>query len=147
VTLGSHVSEDRSTYTVTGVQQYKRGEWRTVNRKSPATIKAGRTLKLRAVLSGPEEKAYASYSFAVPKRFRDQKGYLSVTGGNWLYSEAPWQPTVDKIAKAVDAQVRNDATQAQFSVSNERGELVKTVVSGAVDKVVNGERRVKVLVK
>ena len=66
---------------------------------------------------------------------------------NWMWSEAPWQPTVAKIAKAVEAQVRNDETQAQFSISNNKGEHVKTIVSGAFDKVVNGDRRVKVLVK
>jgi SpoIVB peptidase S55 len=147
VTLGSDVSDDKSTYTITGVQQYKAGEWHPVNRKSPATIKAGRTLKLRAVLRAPDRTAFARYSFAVPKRLHDQKGFFSVTGGNWLYSEAPWQPTVDKIAKAVDAQVRNDATQAQFSVYSERGEFVRTVRSGAFDKVVNGDRSVKVLIK
>ncbi len=99
------------------------------------------------MLSGSSGTRFANYSFAVPKRYHDKKGFLSVSGGNWLYSEAPYQPTVNKIAKAVKAQVRNDETQAQFSISNNRGEHVKTVVSGAVDKVVNGDRRVKVLVR
>ena len=46
---------------------------------------------------------------------------------------------MDKIAQAVEAQVRNDETQAQFSISNNKGELRQDVVSGAVDKVVNGD--------
>lgn len=147
VTMTSEVDEDKSAYTVTAVQQRRNGAWVRVTRKAPATVKAGRTLRLRAVLSGPTGTAYANHTFAVPKRFHDQKGFVSVTGGNWLYSEAPYQPTVKKIAKAVAAQVRNDTTQAQFSVSNNRGELVRTAVSGAVDKVVNGDRWVKVLVR
>ena len=147
VTMHSDVSADKSAYTVTAVQQRKNGEWVKVTGKAPATIKAGQTLQLRAVLSGPSGTRYATYSFAVPKRYHDKKGFVYVSGGNWLYSEAAYQPTVNKIAKAVKAQVRNDETQAQFSISNNRGERVKTVVSGAVDKVVNGERRVKVLIK
>jgi len=147
VAMTSDVSEDKSTYTVTAVQQRKGGEWVNVSRKSPATVKAGHTLKLRSVLSGPSGTRYARYSFAVPERFHDQRGFLSVSGGNWLYSEAAYQPTVGKIAKALADQVRNDATQAQFSVSNERGEIVRTKVSDPVDRVVNGDRRVKVLVK
>jgi hypothetical protein len=147
VGMNSEVSEDKSSYTVTAVQQRRAGDWVKVSKRSPATVKAGRTLRLRAVLRGPSGTTYANYRFAVPKRFHDQKGFVYVTGGNWLYSEAAYQPTVGKIAKALAAQVRNDATQAQFSVSNNRGELVKTAVSGAVDKVVNGDRRVKVLVR
>ncbi|HET9422200.1 MAG TPA: hypothetical protein VFO49_13765 [Nocardioides sp.] len=147
VTMYSDVSPDRAAYSVTAVQQRKNGEWVKVTRKEPATIKAGRTLQLRAVLSGPSGTQFANYSFAVPKRYHDKNGFVYVTGGNWTYSEAPWQPTVDKIAKAVEAQVRNDETQAQFSISDNKGERVTTVVSGAVDKVVDGDRRVKVIVK
>ena len=51
------------------------------------------------------------------------------------------------LRQQLEAQVRNDETQAQFSISNNKGEHVKTIVSGAFDKVVNGDRRVKVLVK
>jgi hypothetical protein len=147
VTMDSVVSPDKSTYTITAVQQRKNGDWVKVTGKKPATVKAGHTLQLRAVLSGPGGTRHVGYSFDVPKRFQDKKGYVYVTGGNWLWSDAPYQPTVGKIAKAVKAQVRNDETQAQFSISNGRGERVKTVVSGPVDKVVNGDRRVKVLVK
>jgi hypothetical protein len=147
VTMHSDVSADKSAYSITAVQQRKNGEWVKVTGKAPATVKAGHTLKLRAVLSGPSGTKYAGYSFDVPKRYHDKKGFVYVSGGNWMWSEAPWQPTVAKIAKAVEAQVRNDETQAQFSISNNKGEHVKTVVSGAFDKVVNGDRRVKVLVK
>ncbi len=147
VTMHSNVNADKAAYTITAVQQRKGGEWVKVTGKEPATIKAGKTLQLRAVLSGPSSTKYANYSFSVPKRYDGKKGFVSVTGGSWLFSDAAFLPTVDKIANAVDDQVRNDETQAQFSVSNNKGERVKTVVSGAVDKVVNGERRVKVLIK
>ena len=147
VTMHSDVTTDKSAYSITAVQQRKNGKWVKVTGKAPATIQAGRTVQLRAVLSGPSGTRYAKYSFAVPKRFHDKKAFVYVTGGNWLFSEAAYQPTVNKIAKAVNAQVRNDETQAQLSVSTNRAEYLKTVVSGAVDKVVNGERRVKVLIK
>ena len=147
VTMNSEVSADKSAYTITAVQQRKNGEWLKVTGKAPATIKAGNRLQLRAVLSGPSGTRFVNYGFDVPKRYHDKKGFVFVTGGNWLFSEAAFQPTVNRIAKAVKAQVRNDETQAQFAIRNNNGELVKTVVSGAVDKVVNGDRRVKVLVK
>ena len=124
VTMDSAVSPDKSTYTITGVQQRKNGEWVKVTGKVPATIKAGRTLQLRAVLSGPGVVRFVGYSFDVPKRYHDKKGFVYVTGGNWLWSDAPYQPTVGKIAEAVKAQVRNDETQAQFSISNNKGERV-----------------------
>ena len=147
VSMTSEVSEDKSAYTITGVQQRRGGEWVNVGRKAPALVKAGHQLRLRAVLSGPSGTAYTSYKFAVPKKFHDQRGFLSVTGGNWLYSEAAFQPTVDKIAKAVAAQVRNDATQAEFVISSEKGEHLKRLVGPSTDKVVNGEHHVKVKVR
>jgi hypothetical protein len=147
VTLTSVVSEDKSTYTITGVQQRRKGQWVKVGRHAPAVVKAGRTLRLRAVLTSPSGTSYASYSFAVPKKFHDQRGFLSVIGGGQLYSEAAYQPTVDTIAKAVAAQVRNDATQAELVMSSRRGALLKRLVSPATDKVVNGEQRVKVMVR
>jgi hypothetical protein len=147
VTMTSSVTDDASAYTLTAVQQWKGGSWVNVSRKSPATVRAGHTLRLRSVLTGPSGTTYASYSFQVPQRFHDQTGYVYVAGGNWLWSEAPYQPTVDKIAKAVAAQVRNDATQARLSLSTGRSEIEKTKVSGVVDKVVNGDKRVKVLVR
>lgn len=147
VTINSTVSEDKSTYTLSGVQQRRGGEWVKVTRKSPARVKAGRILRLRAVLTGPTGTTYVKHRFAVPKRFQGRNGYLSVTGGNWLYSEAAYQPTVTKIAKAVAAQVRNDATAAGLFIDGRRGGYTRTLVSGPVDKVVNGERSVKVLVR
>lgn len=147
VALTSDVSEDKSAYTITGVQQRRGGEWVNVSKKAPASVKAGHQLRLRAVLSGPSGTAYTPYTFAVPKKFHDQRGFLTVTGGNWLYSEAAFQPTVDKIAKAVAAQVRNDATQAEFGISSEKGEFLKRLVGPSTDKVVNGDKRVKVKVR
>jgi hypothetical protein len=147
VTMSSEVSEDKSTYTITGMQQRRKGEWVKVGRHAPAEIKAGHTLHLRAVLTSPSGTAYTSYNFAVPKKFHDQRGFLSVVGGGWLYSEAAYQPTVDKIAKALADQVRNDATQAEFSIGSRRGEHFERLVGPALDKVVTGEHRVKVKVR
>ena len=147
VTMTSEVTEDKSAYSITAVQQRRRGDWIKVGRRAPAVIKAGRTLQLRAVLSGPNGTSYTRYQFAVPKRFHDQRGSVTLTGGNWLYSDAAFQPTVDKIAAAVAAQVRNDATQAEFSISSGRAQHLKRLVGASTDKVVNGQHRVKVLVR
>ncbi len=147
VNMTAEVSEDKSAYTITAVQQRRKGEWVKVGKKAPAIIKAGGKLQLRAVLTGPSGTAYTSYNFAVPRKFHDQRGFVSVTGGNWLYSEAAFQPTVDKIAAAVAAQVRNDASQAELSISSERGEHLKRLVGPTTDKVVNGDARVRVLVR
>jgi len=147
VTMNSEVSEDKSTYTITAVQQRKGDKWVTLGKKSPASVKAGGTLRLRAVLTGPSGTTYTKYNFAVPKRFHDERGFVSLTGGNYMFSEAPYQPTVGKIAKAVAAQVRNDATQAEFRIGDGKGEHVKALVGPAVDHVVNGDRRVRVLVR
>lgn len=147
VTMSSDVSPDKATYKVDSVQQFRKGKWSTLGKGKPAVVKGGNTLRLRAVLAGPSGKKYVGYKFFVPKKFRGQRGTVSLTGGNWLYSEAAYQPSVARIAKAVARQVRNDETQAEFSISNERAEHTKTIVGSAVDHVVNGSKRVRVQVK
>ena len=147
VDMTSEVSEDKSTYTITAVQQRRGDKWVKVGKHAPAVIKAGRVLHLRAVLSSPSGPAYTTYNFKVPKKFHDKRGFVSVTGGNWLYSEAAYQPTVAKIEKALAAQVRNDAARAEFSINGARDDHLERLVGPAIDKVVNGEQRVRVLVR
>ena len=147
VTMSSEVMTDKTTYTIDELQQRRKGKWVTLGKGKPAVVKAGKTLHLRAVLDSPSGSATTTYNFAVPKRFHDQRGFLSVTGGNWLYSDAPYKPSVKKIAKAVKAQVRNDATRAEFSISGRRDQHVERLVGPAVDKVVNGEKRIRVVVR
>jgi len=145
--MNADVMKDKTTYTIDEIQQRRKGKWVTLGKGKPAIVKAGQVLHLRAVLDSPSGKAHTTYNFDVPKRFHDQRGNLSVTGGNWIFSDAPYKPTVNKIAKAVAAQVRNDATRAEFSVAGRRDQHVERLVGPAVDKVVNGERRVRVVVR
>jgi hypothetical protein len=147
VTMRSEVSSDKSTYSIASVQQLRKGRWTSLGKGKPAVVKAGGTLHLRAVLEGQDGPAQVTYNFAVPKRFHGQRGSVTLTGGNWLYSDAAFQPTVAKIAKAVARQVRNDATKAELSVGNGRADHVTTSVGAGVGHVVNGSKRVRVQVR
>lgn len=147
VTMRSEVSKDKSTYTITAVQQQRNGTWVTLGKGKPAIARVGQVLQLRAVLTGPSGTVHTTYNFGVPKSAHDSRGYVSITGGNWMYSDAAFQPTVDKVAKKVAAQVRNDATRAQLQINGDRKEYLKSLVGPAVDKVVNGEKRVRVRIR
>lgn len=147
VTMRAEVSPDKATYTVSALQQRRSGKWVTLGKGRPAVVRAGTTLSIRAVLTGAAGRATTTYNFAVPKKYRGERGHLSVTGGNSFWSEAAFQPTVDKIAAAVRAQVRNDATRAQLTVSGGRRGLTARLVGPAVDHVVNGETSIRVRVR
>ena len=148
VTMHSDVSADKSAYTITAVQQRKNGEWVKVSGKAPATIKAGQDPAAAGGAHRPQRHDVRQLQLrgaeAVPRQEGLRLRHRAATGCTRRRRSS--RPSTRSPRRST-AQVRNDETQAQFSISNNKGERVKTVVSGAVDKVVNGERRVKVLIK
>ncbi len=146
-TIDATVTDARTTYALGAVQQRRKGTWVTLGRQEPAVAVAGEKLILRQVLTSSAGQRTVPFSFTVPARAAGQKGTISLTGGNFLYSEAAFQGTLAKILKGVRAEVRNDEVQAGLSLSGRKLQLEKSQVLGPVDQVVNGNRRVRVVVR
>ncbi|WP_309650714.1 hypothetical protein [Nocardioides sp.] len=146
-TAEGDVTDSKATYTLGAVQQYRQGAWVTLGRQEPALAVAGKKLLLRQVLNGPSGQRTVPVSFTVPARAAGQRGSISMTGGNFLYSEAAYQSSLAKILKAVREQVRNDEVQADLSIFGRKLQIQKRHVLGPVDMVVNGNRRVRVVVR
>ncbi|WP_341927992.1 SpoIVB peptidase S55 domain-containing protein [Nocardioides psychrotolerans] len=146
-TAEGDVTDGKATYTLGAVQQYRQGAWVTLSRKEPALAVAGKKLLLRQVLNGPSGQRTVPVSFTVPARAAGQRGSISMTGGNFIYSEAAYQSSLAKILKAVREQVRNDEVQADLSIFGRKLQIQKSQVLGPVDMVVNGNRRVRVVVR
>jgi hypothetical protein len=140
------VTKSTARYAVGAIQQYRQGAWVTLGKKEPARVKAGRKLILRSVLNGPSGKETVTASFTVPQRARGQRGAVAFTGGNELYSEAAYQNTLAKILAGIEKNVRNDEVQVDLGVFGGKVPIVKTKVTGPVDLVVTGARRVRVIV-
>jgi hypothetical protein len=140
------VTKSTARYAVGAIQQYRQGAWVTLGKKEPARVKAGRKLILRSVLNGPSGTETVTASFTVPQRARGQRGAVAFTGGNELYSEAAYQNTLAKILAGIEKNVRNDEVQVDLGVFGGKVPIVKTQVTGPVDLVVTGARRVRVIV-
>ena len=53
VDVDSRVTDETGSWRVAVVQQWRQGRWTKVTRKSPAQVRAGKTLRLRLILAGP----------------------------------------------------------------------------------------------
>jgi len=146
-TIDATVTDNMETYSLGAVQQYRNGAWATLGREEPATAVAGRRLILRQVLNGSTGQRTVPFSFTVPARAAGQKGSISLVGGNMIYSEAAYQNSLAKILKGVREQVRNDEVQADLSLAGRKFQLEKSQVLGPVDQIVDGNRRVRVVVR
>jgi hypothetical protein len=147
VTMISDVSDDRSTWEVTRVEQLRAGSWVPLNRRHPAFATAGKVLKLRAVLTSGTDTRNAPVSLAIPAKASGAQGLMTVMGGSNLFSEDSFPGTVAQAKRYVDNLVRNDEVVAQLEAFTERSEIVKTAQSAAQDKVISGHRRVPVLIR
>ncbi|WP_164519504.1 SpoIVB peptidase S55 domain-containing protein [Nocardioides ferulae] len=150
----SSASSDDDTDRVEGVQQWRGGEWVTVNRKNKARVKAGGTLKLQYLLEAPDGTiTEVPFELDVPRKAAGSRAYLQVTGGAWLYSYGR-VGTVEKAAKKLANMVRNDEVEAELEMWIDEGErggnsdrrVVKDV-SGPYERVVEGRERVRVIIR
>lgn len=170
VTVDGDVVNSAARYSVAGNEQYRQGEWRKVNNRNPATVRAGDKLRLRVVLRGSDgSTARVPYSFKIPKRAAGSKGLVFLTGGNdffseeFFYGEFGAAKSLADIKGYIDALVRNDEVAAQLFIGGYpgggegevvecrsckgSGEIQKDTVVGPADKVVSGFKRLKIVVK
>lgn len=168
VSVDGDVTNGSATYSVGGNEQLVKGEWRKVNNRNPATVRAGDKLRLRVVLRGSDgSTARVPYSFKIPKRAAGNKGQVFLTGGNdffsedFFYSEFGGAKSLSDIKGYIDGLVRNDEIAAQLFIGGYpgggvegdcrgckgSGEIQKDATLGPADKVVSGFKRLKIVVK
>jgi hypothetical protein len=158
ITTDANFIPDSSTYRVSSVQQYRNGAWVHVGKDAPAVVRAGHKLLTRAVLVSDGDAITVPVSFSVPERAAGRRLFLSVLGGNELYS----YPNLKSIASAqryLDNLTRNDELYASFGTSKSYGGggdyyyrgggrgFIKDKTVGPVDKVVDSDISVKVEVR
>jgi SpoIVB peptidase S55 len=166
VAVDGDVTNGAATYAVSGNEQLVKGEWKKVNNRHPATVRAGSRLELRVVLRGSDgTTAKVPYSFKIPRRAAGNRGTVYLTGGNdffsedFFYDEFGGSKSLSDIQRYVDGLVRNDEIAAQLFIGGGfpggeecrgckgTGEIQKDTTLGPADKVVSGFKRLKVVVK
>lgn len=146
VTMSADYNDLRYGLHIAGVQQKVGGAWVGVSRKRPVLVRAGRTARLRIVLTTPGgDTSYEPTRLTAPKRAG--AGALTIVGGNTLSggmfgAEVPAFGSVGALQKWAHGQVGHD----QVKVTSQVGAARKQLVLGPLDRVVSGRLSVPVLV-
>lgn len=164
VDVASDVNDDTGMWEIRAVEQLRKGDWKKVTDKAPAVVRAGKTVKLRLVLKGPDGTTTVPASMQVPRQARGVRAYLNVVGGTSLYNDT-WVQSVDEAEKMIDQAVRNDEIRLELGTPNklnyggccydeERSEgrprrysFVRSKVLGPLDRVVQGGEMFRVRVR
>lgn len=149
VDVSGAVSDDSSTWRVERVEQKRDGVWSKVSRRVPAIATAGKTLNLRAVLSGAaDESMVVPLSLDIPAKV-GRSGFMEVAGGGWQWTNYYNAQSVDDIAEVLAGAVRNDAVAANLWLDSVTGRRPLRVQDKTepTDKVVYGAKRVMVRVR
>lgn len=148
VTTDAAVSEDSSTWRVQQIQQLRNGEWVKVTRRQKAIATAGKPLVLQAVLEGIAGATLnVPLSLDVPKKAADSRGYLTVEGGAWRWTNIYGANNVDDLEQAIAESVRNDQVVANLFIEGRRRGIQTEGVSDPTDKVVYGAKRAYVKIR
>jgi hypothetical protein len=143
----SVVTDDASVYQRVRVEQRTNGAWVKLGKTTPAHAKAGRLLRLRLVLSSPTGTSTVPLSFKIPKQAAGQRGKLFLDPGFAFPFEQEAPPTTFAgVKKLLRTMVRTDQVRGQLSFFGDTGAVTLSKKSKPADKVINGSRRVKVVV-
>lgn len=164
VDVDSDVTDETGVWKLASVEQRRAGAWTKVTNKTPVVARAGKTLRLRTVLTGPGGTQTLRVRFAVPRRARIARTVLlSVAGGGSLYNDS-WVQSVGDAEKMLASAVRNDQVKVQFGTPDAisgggyygeegidfargRYSFAKSRLLGPLDKVVEGSKLLRVRVR
>jgi hypothetical protein len=143
----STVTDVTARWRLTTVEQRLGGGWVKLTRRTPALVKAGKTLRLRGTLVSDGDTRLVPISVAVPRRSR-RSGYLEVRGGgsDWSSPASDAKTPADVVA-ALAEHVRNDQVVARLSFPRRGAELVRSGRSAEQSQVVTGRRSAQVIVR
>ena len=140
------VVDDTAMYRLTKVEQKRRGEWATVNRRRPAVVVPGGTVKLRATIANADGEARVPLTIDVPRR-TSRGGYLEVAGGASMWNGDIYEAeTPADMAGALASMPRNDQVVANLHVT--RGDAGPAQsISEPQELVVRGGKYIDVVVR
>ncbi|CAI9414328.1 hypothetical protein [Nocardioides sp. T2.26MG-1] len=148
VTTGVTVEDAAAAYRISALQRKVDGTWTAVTRRQSIPVRAGKTLTMRAVLSGGGLHTTVPISVRIPRSMAGTPGILEVTGGQYLGGLGP-MATIEQAKKAVANLVRNDQLKVSLMSLSKRGRgtPVSSQVLGPVDGVVSGNRSAQLMVR
>jgi hypothetical protein len=155
IDLASEVTPDSSTYQVTRIEQRRGAGWTKVGDKSsPVIARAGRALRMRAVLSDGRHTKVAPFGVDIPAKALGSMGRMYVSGGEtdefyyfedeFFVEESP--DSIASIKKMLASQVRNDQLSIVLALEGRRSSRILRTTSQPQEKVVGGTKRVAVIV-
>ena len=154
IDLASDVTPDSSTFQLTRIEQRSGAGWTKVGDKSPVIARAGRTLRLRAVLSDGTATKVVPFGVDIPAKSLGSMGRMYVSGGEtdefyyfedeFFVEEAP--DSIASIKKMLASQVRNDQLSIVLALEGRRSSKILRSKSEPQEKVVGGTKRVTVIV-
>ncbi len=143
----SVVTDDASVYQLQRVEQRVKGEWVKLGKTTPAHAKAGKTLRLRLVLSSPSGTSTVPLAYKIPTAAAGQRGKLFLNAGFAFPFEQDAPPTtLNGVKKLLRTMVRTDQVSGDLTFFGEKGAITLSKKSRPADKVIHGNRRVKVIV-
>lgn len=146
--VDSVVEEDSSVWQLRKLEAKRGNKWVKVSRRNPVRATAGRTLRLRVSLESGTETVQRRLSIAVPRKARGSEGYLSVTGGNSIWTDGVWNAqTPEDLSEAFASAPRNDEIQVSMEFYQRRSSFRRTAVSEPQSHVVQGRRSGMVIVR
>ncbi len=146
VTIDGELIDDHASWRVRQLAQNRGGRWFTLDRRHPAVVQAGRTLRVRALLENSTGATTVSVALPVPTQARGASGFLAVGGGGSSWFNAGKTDSVAQLKHALSTMARNDAVEGQLLLEGPRGIVERRDVSAPTDMVVLGMREAGVLV-
>jgi hypothetical protein len=147
VSATADVSDDTATWRLRSVQQRRNGSWVTVDRKHPAVVTPGGTVRLRAHLSNGDDTAVVPLSLAVPNKV-SRNGYLEVAGGLSTWDSGIWNAdTPTELEAAVASMTKNDEIRASLRFFKRGKDIVREASSQSQSLAVRGRKVAEVRVR
>jgi hypothetical protein len=142
------VTDDASVFQLARAEQWTGGAWVKLSKDTPARAKAGKTLRLRLVLTNTAGNAVVPLSYEIPKSAVGQRGKLFLNPGFSFPFEQDAPPTtLAGIKKLLRNMVRTDQVRGDLSFFAPTGSIDLSKKTAPADRVISGSLRVKVFVQ
>ncbi|HTW14103.1 MAG TPA: SpoIVB peptidase S55 domain-containing protein [Nocardioides sp.] len=165
VSASANVTDDLRRHTLVAVEQRRAGQWVRVTRRAPAIGRAGKTIRLRAVVGGRAgRKVVPLKRISIPKRARGVL-MLVAQGGDGAWNMVSGERTA-QIGADFAKQLRHDQVRVQVGTANKvdlgsdgdledllemlgrkRVSFVQTQTSAPLAHVVGGSKTLSVIVR
>jgi hypothetical protein len=146
VNVTSLVHDGFSTWKIAGALQRRQGTWHVVDKTHPAEVVAGRTLVMKAMLSGPAGTHGRRFSVHIPQSAAGTRSRLLLSSAEQYPFEQSMPNSVAGVRRLVDGMVRNDQIQVDLSLLTKGGVNDLSSTTSPLGRVVTGHKAFKVKV-